>query len=106
MTSFKLTFLSFFTKNNVITANITAFDRDGLKIRLRGLVSQQEAVHLLQALGKEAHFILNGLCPQTSYELQNNIPPAHQFSVPCRKAKRKLSFDSDDEQIVKNIKLE
>jgi len=96
MTSFKITFLSFFCKQKVLTANITAFDSDGLKIRLRGVVSQREAVHLLQALGKESDFILTGLWPQTSYELQNNIPPAHQFTVPGRAAKRKLDFDSDD----------
>jgi hypothetical protein len=106
MTTFKITFLSFFSKQNVLTANITAFDSDGVKIRLRGGVSQQEAVHLLQALGKEANFILNGLWSQTTYELVNKIPPAHKFTVPGRAAKRKLVFDSDDEEIVKMIKIE
>ena len=62
------------------------------------------AVKVLRS-GKEVDLILNGLCPQTAYELEHHIPPSHQFTIPTRSVKRKLEF-SDDDEPVKKIKIE
>lgn len=96
--------MSFYSKQRVLNASLTVYDRDGAKHRLKGIVSQQEAFFLLQEMGKDVHLRLNGPCPQTAYEIQNNISPATQFMIPP--AKRKLDFDDDDEQIMKMIKIE